>query len=157
MAGGSATQVVGVKMPSGETLWARVTVDPASVTDSALGFKRFLGRLENLDDTIRGVVHSVAASVARYSPAETEVEFGIEVAGDTGVAVAVLASAHAAASVKIKMTWRKGEFPAVGGADAAGGGPDAEQGSEQAAAPEPTAALKPNAGSNADQNSAAEG
>lgn len=150
MAGGSATQVVGVKMPSGETLWARVTVDPASVTDSALGFKRFLGRLENLDDTIRGVVHSVGASVARYSPAETEVEFGIEVAGDTGVAVAVLASAHAAASVKIKMTWRKGEFPAV-----EQGSAEQEQGSEQES--EPAAAPAPAPGSHADQGSATEG
>lgn len=156
MAGGSATQVVGVKMPSGETLWARVTVDPASVTDSALGFKRVLGRLENLEDTIRGVVHSVAGSVARYSPAETEVEFGIEIAGETGMAVAVLAGAHAAASVKIKMTWRKGEFPAaVGGGGGVENGSAAGPGSEPGT--EPAAQPAPDQGSHTDQGSAAEG
>jgi len=134
MAGRTTTEVASVMMPSGEQLYARVTVDADEVTDSAGGVKRVLGRLENLDDTIRGVVRSVGASVAKYAPAETEIEFGIEVAGETGKAFAVLAGAHAAASVKIKLTWRKGEFPAEDGAD------DADEESDTFPNPEPSAA-----------------
>lgn len=131
----TTTEVASVTMPSGEKLYARVTVDADSVTDSAGGVKRVLGKLENLDATIRGVVRSVGASVAKYAPAETEIEFGIEVAGETGKAFAVLAEAHAAASVKVKLTWRKGEFPVEHAEDDADEAPDTYPNPEPSAAP----------------------
>lgn len=114
---GDITELAQVKMPTGEVIWVRVAVDP-DVTDSSLFRRdgkdgRLLGKLKNLDTTIRGVVHSVGSSIAKYAPAETEIQFGIEVSGDVGGPVAVLASAHAGASIKVTLKWHKDEFPVV--------------------------------------------
>lgn len=112
MAEAPSTELVQVTMPSGEELWVEAKVSSAVRDSSRRGSARVLGRLENLDETIRGVVRSVGGAVARHSPAETELEFGIEVSGETGAAFAVLAGAHASASVKVRLKWSRGEFPA---------------------------------------------
>jgi hypothetical protein len=114
-------------MPTGETIWVQVAVD-STITDSAWGKDKFLGKLEKLDETIRAVVRSVGSSVARHSPARTEIEFGIEIFGGTGHAIAVLANAHATAGVKVKMTWEKGQFPVAEDDETADGAEAAQRG-----------------------------
>lgn len=112
MAAAPATQLMQVTMPTGEVLWVETRVSSAVRDTSRQSQERMLGRLERLDETIRGVVRSVGTAVARHAPAETELEFGLEIAVETGKAVAVLAGAHATASVKVKLRWNRGEFPA---------------------------------------------
>ncbi|MEY9860998.1 hypothetical protein ABH935_006636 [Catenulispora sp. GAS73] len=111
MAGNLTTEFVQVVMPTGETIWVHITADSDFVDNWGGSKGKVLGKLEKLDETIRSVVGSVGKSVARYSPARTEIEFGIEISGGTGHAFAVLANAHATASVKVKMTWEKNQFP----------------------------------------------
>lgn len=149
MTGNVTTELAQITMPTGEQIWVHVTAD-SSITDSWGGGKgKILGRLEKLDETIRGVVRSVGTSVARHAPARTEIEFGIEISGGTGSAFAVLANAHAAASVKVKMAWEKGQFPHADEVDEAdkaeeadgNDGPDGERASGDgavASADEPT-------------------
>jgi len=115
------TMLQQVALPTGETIWARVTVDPDDeyYQDRKFG-DRAVESLHAFQDTIRGVVRSVAQAVGRDRPTTTAVEIGVEFTVKSGKVLAVLAELGGKTSVKVTLTWEHGELPIPGGVGAGG-------------------------------------
>ncbi|NUR24929.1 MAG: hypothetical protein HOV83_03620 [Catenulispora sp.] len=116
-----------VRLPSGEVVWVAVQSTEALVlpdgrdpgdTDTApdVGGRRRRGgepaedgdeisRLIGFTEAVSGIAHSVRNSLAAVRPNKVEVEFGLEIDGSTGKVVSLVASAHAKASIKVKLAW----------------------------------------------------
>lgn len=116
-----------VRLPSGEVVWVAVQTTEALVipddgdlggTDTApdVGGRSRRGRepaedgdeisrLIGFTEAVSGIAHSVRNSLAAVRPNKVEVEFGLEIDGSTGKVVSLVASAHAKASIKVKLAW----------------------------------------------------
>jgi hypothetical protein len=95
-----------VQLPSGEVIWANVSVDGPTNVSAISG-------LHKLDaDEFRAVVHGVSDSLrlalSGLRPDEVSVEFGVELALKTGKLTSVLAEASGKASVRVMLAWRDG-------------------------------------------------
>jgi hypothetical protein len=124
-----------VELPTGELIWVRVEV-PEPVPDEGspggtapdVGGRRVRKNHPSVDDdgqisqligfteTVGGIAHSVRKSLAAARPDRVEVEFGLEIDGSTGKVISLVASAHAKASIKVRLGWDQGSLsdaPAV--------------------------------------------
>ena len=158
-----------VELPTGELIWVRVEV-PEPVPDESgsgrtapdVGGRRVRKSLPSLDDdgqiskligfteTVGGIAHSVRKSLAAVRPDRVEVEFGLEIDGSTGKVISLVASAHAKASIKVRLGWEQqgslSDAPASATTVAAAAAIDAaaedlaEDDAEPATAGEPAAA-----------------
>ena len=98
-----SSKPVQVELPTGEVIWARVTVDgPQNVTSG--GLQRL--DVEDLRRTVRGVSASLREAVEDLVPDEVQVEFGLELALKSGKLISLLAEAGATASAKVILTWK---------------------------------------------------
>jgi hypothetical protein len=94
---------VQVELPTGEVIWARVTVDgPQNVTSG--GLQRL--DVSDLGQTVRGISASLRQAVSTLTPDEVQVEFGLELALKSGKIISMLAEAGTTASVKVTLAWK---------------------------------------------------
>lgn len=106
-----------LKLPSGDEVWVRVSVDPDEMADT--GFRDQARKsVASLNETIRGVVRSVSAAVEEHRPTETRVEFGVEFTAKASGVVAVLGELGATTSLKVTLTWAHRDSGAADGAGA---------------------------------------
>lgn len=108
-----SSRPVQLELPTGETIWARVSVDgPQNVSSD--GFKHLLD-VEDLSRTVRGISVNLREAVSGLAPDEVEVEFGLELALKSGKLISMLAEAGTTASVKITLAWRETESASPSG------------------------------------------
>jgi len=126
-----------VELPTGEFIWVRVEVPEAAVGDGGgaggtardVGGRRLrrnhpsvddeaqISKLVGFTETVGGIAHSVRKSLAAVRPDRVEVEFGLEIDGSTGKVVSMVASAHAKASIKVKLGWDQAGISDVRGVE----------------------------------------
>ncbi|WP_194813913.1 CU044_2847 family protein [Nocardia sp. XZ_19_385] len=103
-----------IEMPDGTVILAQIDADEdISGTDVSLRRRRGNGdeslreglRLENLSATVRSVAGTVKDGLVGMKADRVSVEFGLELAFDTGAVVAVLAKGGVKAAVKVKLEW----------------------------------------------------
>jgi hypothetical protein len=105
-----SSKPVQVELPTGEVIWARVTVDgPQNVASG--GLQRL--DVEDLRRTVRGVSATLRQAVDDLAPDEVEVEFGLELALKSGKIISLLAEGGATASAKVTLTWKSDAAPTV--------------------------------------------
>lgn len=97
-----SNRLVQVQLPTGEAIWARVTVDGPQNVASA-GLQRL--DVEELGQTVRALSASLHQAVDGLLPDEVEVEFGLELALKSGKLISILAEAGAMASVRVTLGW----------------------------------------------------
>jgi hypothetical protein len=103
-------KLVHVELPSGQIIWAHVTRDgPADVRLSKALQKL---SINDLRDTIEGVVQTFATALEGLAPTEVKLEFGLQLALKTGRLTSVLAEAAGTGSVRVSVSWAVGR-PAV--------------------------------------------
>ncbi|NUR61374.1 MAG: hypothetical protein HOV87_22335 [Catenulispora sp.] len=107
-----------IELPTGETIWARVTLDPDDEYQDRKFGQRAAETLHSFGETIQGVVRSVAHAVGQDRPTTTAVEIGVEFTVKSGKVLAVLAELGGKTSVKVTLTWEHGELPIPGGVGA---------------------------------------
>jgi hypothetical protein len=94
---------VQVQLPTGEVIWAKVSVDgPQNVASAGLHSLD----VEELGRTVRGLSASLYHAVGGLLPDEVQVEFGLELALKSGKVISMLAEAGATASVKVTLGWK---------------------------------------------------
>jgi hypothetical protein len=98
-----SSRPVQIQLPTGEVLWAKVTVDGPQNVASA-GLQRL--DVEELSQTVRGLSASLHRAVGSLAPDEVAVEFGLELALKSGKVVSMLAEAGATASIKVTLGWK---------------------------------------------------
>ena len=95
--------------PAGAGLFGRrrrrMTVVPADEAQQLQGFT----------DTVSGIAESVRDGLRHAAPDTVEIEFGINIDVSSGVAVSLLADAHAKADVRITLGWKSDRYEAGGG------------------------------------------
>lgn len=102
------TDTVQAVMPDGSSMWVRVNDDDEGPRDTGFGDR--LGRqLSDLPQTLETLTRSVRSGLRRSSPDEVTLEFGIEIAAKSGQLVSVVTEAGGKATLKVTVTWRKGE------------------------------------------------
>ena len=99
-----ASEVVQVRMPSGDAVWARIS-QLERVRDTGAANVTSALAVEGLPETIASVAHSVQVGLVKLRPSEVKVEFGIELAAKTGKIISVLSEAGATATIKVELTW----------------------------------------------------
>ncbi|MEU0601646.1 CU044_2847 family protein [Streptomyces sp. NPDC006393] len=97
-------------MPDGSSLWVRAGDEETGPTDTGFG-PSVPRRLEDLPQTLETVTRSVRAGLRSAAPDEVSLEFGIELAAKSGHLVSVLTDLGGKATLKVNVTWRKGEEP----------------------------------------------
>lgn len=103
-----SSKPVQVELPTGDVIWARVTVDgPQNVTSG--GLQRL--DVEDLRRTVRGLSTTLRQAVEDLAPDEVQVEFGLELALKSGKLISLLAEGGATASAKVTLTWKNGDTP----------------------------------------------
>lgn len=108
-------------MPDGTSLWVSVDDDDDGPRDTGFG-ERLARRLEDLPQTLEAVTNSVSAGLRGAAPDEVTLEFGIEIAAKSGQLVSVVTDAGGKATLKVTVTWRKGESGVITLTGAAGEG-----------------------------------
>ncbi|MFF9346004.1 CU044_2847 family protein [Streptomyces sp. NPDC014734] len=161
----NGARVTRIEMPDGTPVWARISgaeelaapsLGPA-FTD--IGYGDFADQVQARVESLRGVVTSVARSLAEplraVRPDEVSVEFGIELTAKAGKVVGLLADGEAKGGITVTLTWHGGgppvdpAIPSQGGAGTAGrtpSVPDAEPSppsSTYAAPPRPAPPMPP--------------
>jgi hypothetical protein len=84
---------------------------PAKRPEASELLERVVNSTENLHEILRPVVTAsgvVLHTLAQAAPDEIEVEFGVELAAETG---AILAKAGGACHLTVKLTWKPSEHP----------------------------------------------
>ncbi|MEE1927623.1 CU044_2847 family protein [Streptomyces sp. TRM 70351] len=117
-----------LRLDDGTVVWARVS-EPQELRaagapppgggyqDSALG-GRTAALASGLADTVRGVVQSLRMGMTAAAPDEVTVEFGLEIAAQSGQLVSLLANAQGNASINVTLTWSErgaADGPGTGG------------------------------------------
>jgi len=98
-----SSRPIQVQLPTGEVIWAKVTVDgPQNVASG--GLQRL--DVEELGRTVRGLSASLYQAVDSLVPDEVGVEFGLELALKSGKVISMLAEGGATASVKVTLGWK---------------------------------------------------
>ncbi|MET4921413.1 CU044_2847 family protein [Streptomyces sp. PSRA5] len=95
-------------MPDGTSLWVSVNDDDDGPRDTGFG-ERLSRQLGDLPQTLETVTNSVRSGLRRAAPDEVTLEFGIEIAAKSGQLVSVVTDAGGKATLKVTVTWRKGE------------------------------------------------
>ena len=133
-----------MKMPSGQVIWIRVDEDedanhgveengaeetPVPQVPAGSGlFSRRRRRmtvvpaadaqqLQGFTDTVSGIAESVRDGLKHAAPDTVEIEFGINIDVSAGVAVSLLADAHAKADVRITLGWKSDRYEPGGGTE----------------------------------------
>ncbi|PKW18602.1 CU044_2847 family protein [Saccharopolyspora spinosa] len=101
------SEVVQVRLPSGEVVWARVAVDDeAGPVDVGFADGGGIRDLEGLTETVSGVASTIRKGLRHVQPDDVTVQFGIEVSGKTGKIVSVLAEAGSKATLTVTLAWK---------------------------------------------------
>ncbi|WP_432198360.1 CU044_2847 family protein [Streptomyces sp. bgisy027] len=95
-------------MPDGTSIWVRVNDEDEGPRDTGFG-DRLSRQLGDLPQTLETVTRSVRSGLRRAAPDEVTLEFGIEIAAKSGQLVSVVTEAGGKATLKVTVTWRKGE------------------------------------------------
>ncbi|WP_330173131.1 hypothetical protein OG875_05665 [Streptomyces sp. NBC_01498] len=98
-------------MPDGTPVWVKVNDEERRPRDTGAG-DRLSRSLGDLPKTLEAVTESVSLGLRQAAPDEVTLEFGIEIAVKSGQLVSVVTAAEGKATLKVTVTWRKGE-PAV--------------------------------------------
>lgn len=98
------SDVIQVELPSGQVIWARIEVGRGP-RDVALEDWAAIRPLENLVETVQGVVESLQQALRRVHPRTVTAEFGIEFSYRSGKVVSLLADGSATASIKLTLAW----------------------------------------------------
>lgn len=102
------SDLVQAMMPDGTAMWVRVADDEEGPRDTGFG-DTVSRRLDDLSGTLDTVTRTVRAGLRNAAPDEVALEFGIEVAAKSGKLVSVLTEAGGKATLKVTVTWRKGQ------------------------------------------------
>ncbi|WNO70402.1 CU044_2847 family protein [Streptomyces sp. AM8-1-1] len=102
------SDLVQAMMPDGTAMWVRVTDDEEGPRDTGFG-DAVSRRLDDLSGTLDTVTRTVRAGLRNAAPDEVALEFGIEVAAKSGKLVSVLTETGGKATLKVTVTWRKGQ------------------------------------------------
>ncbi|MCF4137128.1 hypothetical protein L1856_10450 [Streptomyces sp. Tue 6430] len=86
----------------------RVDDEDEGPRDTGFG-DRLSRQLGDLPQTLEAVTHGVRSGLRRAAPDEVTLEFGIEIAAKSGQLVSVVTEAGGKATLKVTVTWRKGE------------------------------------------------
>lgn len=105
--------IVQVTLPDGQVIFARVACSDEP-RDIAFDRVRALF-LHDFQHTVRAVADNLHRALQQHAPHETSVEFGLELAVQSGKVLSVLAEAGATAGIKVKLSWQ--QRPSVGAAD----------------------------------------
>jgi Trypsin-co-occurring domain 1 len=109
-----ASDIAQVVLPSGDPVWVRLEMHDgglAGVGPEDVGLRDAAGsvldgaQLPGFAETVRGVVASVRQVLDEHRPDSFEVEFGIEIAAQTGKVLSVLAEARGTAHVRVTASW----------------------------------------------------
>lgn len=113
---GTTSEIVQVKLPSGEEIWVRVkaaghAADRSDAGPVDVGLReRITPAVEAIpllgfSETVHGVVTSVRQALDEHRPDSLAVEFGIEIAARSGALMSVLAEVGGTAQVTVTATW----------------------------------------------------
>ncbi|MEW2082821.1 CU044_2847 family protein [Streptomyces sp. NPDC005283] len=100
---GDMQQLVEVRLPDGQEIWARIE-SPPGPQDSGF-FDGGARALRGFDETLRSVAANVRDAVAQAGPDEVSVEFGVELALGKDGLIAALAGVSGTAAVKVTLSW----------------------------------------------------
>lgn len=100
----SRTQVVPLTLADGKTIQVEATAlggseDVADITKAL--------SLEQVTDTIQGIAQSVHSTLRSINPDKATVEFGIQVALESGTLTALLVKGTGTANLKVSLEWSK--------------------------------------------------
>ncbi|MGH3924684.1 MAG: CU044_2847 family protein [Pseudonocardiaceae bacterium] len=115
------SEIVRVKLPNGEVVWAHVIgspeVDGGEHGAEDVGLLDRPKAVEGFVETVRGVAESVRQAALSARPGSVTVQFGLSLSAKSGKVISVLAEAGAASSLTVTLSW---EWPvAAERADAA--------------------------------------
>lgn len=94
------TAIIPVKMDDGTIIRVQATVLPGGedVASNLLPF-------EGVSEAIESISNTIVASLQKVKPRKASVEFGLEVATETGKLTALLVKGSGTASLKITLEW----------------------------------------------------
>ena len=95
------TELVPVSLPSGGIVQVQATV--AGGEEDIASFP--IPSIDGLTDAIEGVSASILEGLKRIKPQKATVEFGIEVALESGKLTALLVKGSGNASIKVILEW----------------------------------------------------
>jgi hypothetical protein len=94
------TQIISVELADGKNI---------HVEALALGGEQDVGfgslSFEGVADAIEGIVHAISDALEKVKPQKATVEFGIELATESGELTALLVKGHGTASITIALEW----------------------------------------------------
>lgn len=96
----SQTEIVPVVMPNGKTLHVRATV-LGGEEDVAFGSLSFDG----VTDAIQGIAQAITGTLEQVKPRKASVEFGLEIATESGQLTALLVNGSSTATLKVTLEW----------------------------------------------------
>jgi hypothetical protein len=103
----SRTEIIEVQTPNNGSrpILVRATVvsDEKAVADRDIGFKK--PSFKEVTDTIEAVSTAITGTLEKVKPDRASVEFGIEIAYQSGKLVALLVEGSATATLTITLEW----------------------------------------------------
>lgn len=94
------TEIVQVKMANGKIMHVEVKA-LGGEEDVAFGLPSF----EDVSEAIEGISESLSATIEKLKPRKASIEFGLELAVESGKLTALLVSGSGTASLKITLEW----------------------------------------------------
>lgn len=94
------TEIVPVTLPSGHSLQVQATVR-SQEEDVAFG----VPTIDGLAESIEGLSTSLLDALKRVQPKKATVEFGLEVALESGKLTALLVKGSGTATINVKLEW----------------------------------------------------
>lgn len=94
------TQIIPLKLPNEVIIYAESTV-LSGEEDVAFDLLRFA----DLNDTLEGIAGALAATLQKVKPQKASVEFGLELAVDSGKLTSVLVKGAGKANLKVVLEW----------------------------------------------------
>jgi hypothetical protein len=108
-------EIVLVRLPDGQEIWARVSGDDGP-EDIGFGDRARALAAQNVNQLIGAVAGNLRDALDQYQADEVSADFGIELSLQTGRVIGVLAETGAKASITVHLTWRSpGASPAAAG------------------------------------------
>jgi hypothetical protein len=97
-------EIIQVRLAGDSILYVEAT-QLGGEEDVAFGVPDF----SKVTEAIEGVARSLASTIERVKPQKAVVEFGIEVAVDSGALTAVLVKGSSKANIKVTLEWSAGQ------------------------------------------------
>jgi hypothetical protein len=99
------TEIIKTRLADGKEVRVEALVIGGERDIAAKGLPSF----EGVTDTIESVSNTILATLAKIRPEKATVEFGLELAVESGVLTALIAKGTGTASLKVSLEWSDGK------------------------------------------------